>query len=129
MAGESAGVRQELGTGVGAPGARGGAGEQTAWTRYSSPRTGVKETWFMAEVGDTQLWKISSPRRAKVRGSETLSCSRGALTSAGRCFRKAAHRKKQGACPVGRSPSILDIRVDGCMSPVRGRLAIASVPG
>ena len=39
---------------------------------------------------------------------------------------KAAHRKKQGACPSGRCPSILDMRVEGSMSQVRGRLAIAS---
>ena len=60
---------------------------------------------------------------AKVRGSET----RWALTSAGRHFRKAARRKKQGACPVGRNSSILDIRMKGCMALVRGRMALTSV--
>ena len=29
--------------------------------------------------------------------------------------------EKKGACPPGSSPSILDIRVEGCMSLVRGR--------
>ena len=48
----------------------------------------------MAEADDTQLWKISSAWRARVRGSEVLSCKRCALTSAGRRFRKAASRKK-----------------------------------
>ena len=47
--------------------------------------------------------------------------------SAGRRFRKAAHRKKHGACPADRRLSILDIRVEGSMSLVRGRFAIASV--
>ena len=55
--------------------------------------------WFMAEVEDTRLWKILSTLRAKVRGSEVMSCTRWALTSAGRGFRKAARRKKwKAAC-------------------------------
>ena len=43
-----------------------------------------------------------------------------------RRFRKAACRKMQGAWPSGRSPSILDMRVEVYMSQDRGSLAIAS---
>ena len=55
-----------------------------------------------------------SAGRAKVRGSKVLSC------------RNTASRKKHGAWWAGRSLSILDMSVEGFMSPVRGRFAIAS---
>ena len=47
------------------------------------------------------------------------------LNISSQTLKEGKRRKKQGACPSGRRPSIRDIRVEGCMSPVRGRFAIA----
>ena len=36
----------------------------------------AEEKWFTAEAEDIRLWKILSAHRARVRGSEVLSCTR-----------------------------------------------------
>ena len=53
------------------------------------------------------------------------SLMRLALISADKHLRKAPRRKKQGLGSSGRSANMLDMRLEGFMSPDRGRLQMA----